>query len=126
LIAVPRTLRLLVHHDTDADCWVARCVDFDMVTQAKRFEDLPTAFGHVFYGTVLVALEHNERPRFVDPPQYIVNEWERVSRNPEGIKVRNWDDYVPHWVPEAFMRLIESKRQPPDCVSPRQLNIACA
>lgn len=122
---IPPILRLLIHKNEATKSWVAECVDFDMVSQASTLEDLPQAFGHVFYGTLLVALEHGEPPVLRPAPADVVKRWEKISSGqPELVKLRSWKNLVPSWVPEAFTRLIRDQERLPKCDQPEQLLFA--
>ena len=98
--------RILIKEDKKAKCWIAECVDFDMVTQAKKREDLPKAFGHVYYGTIILALEAGEEPEFRPCPKSIRSRWEKMLEAGKLVsEVIPWSRFIPDWWPEAYKRV---------------------
>lgn len=126
MIAVPPTLRLLVHYDKTAKTWVACCVDFDMVTQASKLQDLPQAFGHVFFGTLLVALERNEPINLRPAPRHIQERWRQVSTKQNAVDMKAWKDFQPPWFADAFAAAIKTSNRLPRCEPPEQMALALA
>jgi len=97
--------RILMKRDARADCWVAQCVDFDLVAQAKTLEDLPKALGHVYWGEVILALENGEDVRFNPAPEEAIIEWANITERTTAKKSLPWKDFTPTWLPGALGRL---------------------
>jgi hypothetical protein len=100
--------RILVKQDQRTGTWIAQCVDFDLVAQAKTKEGLFKAFGHVYYGEILVALENHRLPLFGKPPVSAQIEWANITeRSTTAAKKVSWSEFIPDWVPAAFGKLAE-------------------
>jgi hypothetical protein len=97
--------RILVRKDPRADCWVAQCVDFDLMTQAKKIEDLPKAFGHVYYGEVVVALEHFDTVKFRRAPESAIINWANITERSTETRAIPWEQFVPDWLDGALGNL---------------------
>lgn len=108
--------RILIKRDARVDCWVAQCVDFDVVAQARTLEDLPKAFGHVYYGEILVAMEKGESVFFPPVPDEVLVEWAQVEMKPGGVRSRVWSDFVPGWWFRACGELAKMQ----EAASPKQ------
>ena len=97
--------RILIRKDERVDCWIAQCVDFDLVAQAKKREDLPKAFGHVYYGQIVVALENLEPVEFRPAPEPAIVAWANITERTTESKKIPWSDFIPDWFPAAVGRL---------------------
>jgi hypothetical protein len=98
--------RILVETDERAGIWIAQCVDFDLVAQSKTEEGLFKAFGHVYYGEILVALENHRLPLFGKPPISAQIDWANITeRSVTASKKVSWSKFIPDWVPVAFGKL---------------------
>ena len=96
-------LKLRVFYDPEVDAWVASCIDFHMVSQAKQRKDLMAAFAHVFFGKIVVWLEHGEQPSLRKVPPDL-----DIEREADCIVDFRPFDYSPPWASEAFSKLMRS------------------
>ena len=96
--------RIIIHYQEESNVWVAHCVDFDLVTQAKSREDIPKAFGHVYYGEMLVACENDLEVKFNPTPSFVLDEWERLRDQRDGsvkYSLIPWSEFMPNWFSES-------------------------
>ena len=100
--------KLVVKHSKSTGVWVAQSVDYDICAQAKSLNELWKAFGHVYYGAILVALENNEQVRFSQAPFESHIEWAKMNEDP-AVKVEtiSWDRFIPDWVASAMGTLVK-------------------
>ena len=97
--------RLLVKKSQKLDCWIAQSVDYDIVAQGKTKDELWKAFGHVYYGEIIVAMENNEPVHFRPAPQEAVVEWVNITERSTRTEQVPWSAFIPDWLPEAMGKL---------------------
>lgn len=97
--------RILIRRNEESNCWIAQCVDFDLQTQAKSYEDIPKAFGHVYYGHCIMALERGEEISFRAAPKEVRDKWRGATEASREAKIIAWSEFVPDWLPDAFAKL---------------------
>ena len=106
------TIHILYRRNEKTGNWIAECVDFDLVAQAKTRKDLPKAFGHVLFGTQILAMERGEKPEFKPAPKHITDRWE-TAQSASGRKVELIppSEFVPEWFMSAYSK-VKSFAQP--------------
>lgn len=100
-------IRILIEHDAKAGRWLAQCIDFDLVAQAKSRDELLKAFGHVLYGNLILALERGYPPPTLrEAPEYLHEKWrETVGKTGTTGQVIPWGQIVPEWFGDAIKKL---------------------
>lgn len=105
---IPQPKRLMFCQDAKSKVWVANCVDFYLLATAKTAEELPKAFGHVYFGELLVAFERKHFPAFPDAPLAVQRAWANLTeRSATSTRKLPWSQFVPTWAPAAFGKLYQ-------------------
>jgi len=91
------------------DSWIAYCMNFHMVTQASKIEDLPKAIGHVLLGELLVCEELGIEPNYKPVPDYVLEQWTKAYESDDIVKTKSltFDDIVPNWFHVALKKLVD-------------------
>jgi hypothetical protein len=125
-LEIPQPKRLIFSQDKESKLWMAHCVDFYLLATAKTPEDLPKAFGHVYFGEILVAFERGLVPSFPDAPDYIKSHWaNRTERCITAVKKLPWSLFVPAWAPAAFGKLLKQYSKPEEIEVKAPAGVSC-
>lgn len=115
----PHHVRVLVLRErvsAEDECWVAQCLEYDLVAQARTLHELQASFRRIFVGQALVDLLHGNEPfaNLKPAPVRYWNDYKKALRLAETISLSVPAEYVPSqlaqtpsWIPrvEAVMAI---------------------
>lgn len=112
-------IRILVTQDPSSKRWVAMCVDHCIVATSERQEDIMKAFGHVYFGEILVSMERGVPVSFAAAPGEASRLWDETVKKDPSTKYVPASDLLPDWWPDAIAKLNGTRVPQPDAVVAR-------
>jgi len=107
-LEIPQPKRLMFCQDQKSKLWVANCVDFYLLATAKTEAELPKAFGHVYFGELLVAFERKQFLNFPEAPLPVQRAWANLTEHSTtSVRKMPWSQFVPAWAIGAFGKLYQ-------------------